>query len=57
MLRDRAGCDVGGLMERRSALGSAAFSDGFSLKLNRLLVPVDIGLMIDGVMLFLRKSR
>jgi len=43
-------------MDGFSLAGSEVLSTDFSLKLNRLLVPVDIGLMIAGDMFF-RKSR
>ena len=60
VLRDRAGWDIGVAIGCFSAAGTAgsedAFSDDFSWKLNRLLVPVDAGLIIAGDM-FLRKSR
>lgn len=57
VLRDRAGWEVGGLIDGFSVKGSDVLSAGFSLKLNRLLVLVDIGLIMAGDMLFLRKSR
>ena len=56
VLRDNAGCEVGGLIEGRAESGAEGGSIDFSLKLNRLLVLVDIGLRQAGDM-FLRKSR
>lgn len=56
VLRDKAGWEVGGLIEGFAEIGSEDLSRDFSLKLNRLLVLVDIGLMHAGDM-FLRKSR
>lgn len=61
VLRDRAGWEVGGLVEGFPADGSAPLSeplsDGLSWKLKRALVPVvGAGLMMAGDILF-KKSR
>lgn len=56
VFRDKAGSDVGGLMDGFCDAASDPFSNGFSPKLNRVLVPVETGLIMAGDM-FLRKSR
>lgn len=60
MLRDKAGWEVGGLIEGLSAETSENLSEPLSeimsLKLKRALVLVGAGLIIAGVMFF-RKSK